>query len=237
MSDQFPPGGPAGSARACPNCFYSVPYGVPICPNCNTVMPVFSPTLVPPQAPLPKKSNTRLIVAIVLVALIVVGVLASTGYALYQNGQRAADRSAALEAPNKLQSTCVTSTLDNSTLYYSGYAYSGYERFVYVMGIYNPTPYSMDVSLTFTLVFPRVNWNLVSSNSIFRLPSNSLGQAHFAFVISASLLNNLPANPDFSGSTVTLDGTYSVTGTYDTYSVTQHQTVAGSSGTSTLPSC
>jgi len=249
MSGQFPPGGPE-NARVCTNCYSSVPYGVPICPNCNSIMPVSPPTYMPPSTytpppgyvpPLgspPKKSNTRLIVGVLLVVVIVVAAVSLGGYFVFVNSQQMIDKAAALQAPNKLQTTCLTATVDNSTLRWSGYAYSGYERAIDTLGVSNPTSYPMDIDLTFTLAYPRVNWNLVSPSPTFHLAPNNIGYAHFTFIISASQLNSLPANPDFSGATATLDGTYSVTGTYGTYSVTQHQTVAVSSSSSnTLPAC
>jgi len=56
--------------------------------------------------------------------------------------------------------------------------------------------------------------------------------------VSPPLLNNPAPGIDFSNYTATLDGSYSVTGTYATYTVTQHSTYDSSSnaGTGTIVS-
>ena len=243
------PSSQGDKTRICPNCFANVPYGTPICPNCNSIMPISSlPPSFPPPGPLPKKSNTGLILGIVLVVLIIVVGVGYSGYVVSQNQDQnaqaqAVDRSAALQAPNQLRSTCLMHIVDNSTLTYdSRYGYSGYERIIYTMGISNPTRYAIDAALNFSLTVPGTDRPLLTTNAQVHLLPNSATRVGFTFKISASQLNSntVPPTGDFSGSIISASGNYSVVGTYNTYTTAAGlvpQGTPNSNGVTLLPGC
>src|SRR5437016_4625894 len=86
---------------------------------------------------------------------------------------------------------------------------------------------------------PRVSQTAPTfDSSPFHLSADGTGYPTFAFRITSTQLNNLAPGTDFSNYTATLDGSYSVTGTYATYTVTQHSTYDSSSnaGTGTIGS-
>jgi hypothetical protein len=189
-------------------------------------------------------------VAVVLIAVLVAGV---GGYVLYQQGQqhvlqaaKNSEANAANQAPNQLQFTCFSNRTDNSHLY--GNAASGFSGYLTVyetFGISNPTNFPMDATWTITLNFPSASWTLVDSQTFHEAPNGGTAHPTFGFTITGSQLNSTPHNANFTIFTVTLDGTYQVTGTYANYTPATHSTYDsttstgnGSLGTgSGLPKC
>lgn len=236
---------------ACPNCFTLVPMGTHYCPQCGNAIP--PPTAwpgIPAPAPAPKRNVALIVVAVVLIAVLVAGI---GGYALYQQGQqhvlqdaKNSEANAANQAPTQLQFTCFSNRTDTSHLsYMQGYGYSGYTAVYETFGISNPTNFAIDATWTITINYPSVGWVLSDSQTFHAAPNGGVGYPTFAFTVTGSQLNNTPSNANFTNFTVTLDGTYQVTGAYATYTPTTHSTYDsttssgnGSLGTgSGLPKC
>lgn len=206
--------------------------------------------MAPAPAPESKRKVAVIIVAVVLIAVLAVGI---AGYIIYQNGQAQAlqiaknnEANAANQAPDQLQLTCFSNSTDNSHLTYTpGYGYSGYVTVYETFGVSNPTLFAMAVTWTITLDYPSAGWVLTNSQSFHEAPIGGLAHPRFAFTVTGTELNNTPTNANFTIFTVTLDGTYQVTGTYATYTPTTHSsydstsnTGNGSLGTNTnLPKC
>ncbi len=190
-----------------------------------------------------------MIVGIVLITLLVIGIV---GYVVYQNVQQQvlfaaknSEQNAANQAPSQLQITCFTVRNDNSHLSYSLISgYSGYLIIYETFGVSNPTKFVMEVTWTLTVDFTSAKLVLIST-APFHLSTNGVAYPTFTFQITGAQYNNLPPNADFSQFSVTLDGSYAVTGAYSTYNLTQHSTYdtstntgSGSLGSSgSLPKC
>ena len=234
---------------ACPTCHTIVAAGTSFCPQCGSPIPsTVSPAWpVIPPAPAPKR-NVALIIGIVLIAVIVIGI---GGFAFYQNQQQLvlqaaknAERDAANQSVNQLQPTCFTNRTDVSQLSYINGVFYGYLLVYETFGVSNPTRFSMDATWSITFDFPGPGW-VFTDRSPFHLSAHGTGYPTFAFRITSTQLNNLAPGTDFSKYSATLDGSYSVTGTYATYTVTQHSTYDSSSDTGTgtigssgsLPKC
>ena len=227
-----------------------VPIGTRYCPQCGNAIP--PPTTwpgVPAPAPAPKRNVALIIVAVVLIAVLVAGV---GGYALYQQGQqhilqaaRNSEANAANQAPNQLQFTCFSNRTDNHISGNASTGFYGYLTIYETFGISNPTSFPMDATWTITLNFPSAGWTLVDSQTFHEGPNGGTAHPTFGFTITGSQLNNTPHNANFTIFTVTLDGTYQVTGAYATYTPTTHSTYDsttssgnGSIGTGNgLPKC
>ncbi len=239
---------PQAQQATCPICFTTVALGTQFCPQCGSAIP--PPTWAPiPAAAPPSKRPVKLIVGIVLIALLLVGV---GGFALYNNAQeqilqaaKASDRNAANQSINQLQPTCLSVRTDSSTLYGSPGSYSGYRTVYETLGINNPTKFAMDATWALTLKYPSVGWVLADTES-FHLSASGTAHPIFSYRVSGSQLNNLPPNPNLTTFTVTLNGTYVVTGSYATYLLTQQSNYDSStqsgngflaSGSTNLPSC
>jgi len=158
---------------------------------------------------------------------------------------KTSDRNAANQSINQLQPSCFSIRVDSSTLYGSQGSYSAYRTVYETFGISNPTRFAMDATWALTLNYPAVGWVLADTET-FHLSVNGTAHPIFGYRISGSQLNNLPPNPNLNTFKVTLDGTYVVTGTYETYLLTQQSnydssTMSGNgflaTGSSNLPSC
>ncbi len=218
---------------ACPNCFTIVAPGTAYCPNCSGSIPPPWPGI--PAAPPPRKPRTLLIIGIVLLVLLVLGGVGTVVYLNIQQQQQRenqlvlqaaknTEQNAANQAPDQFTITCFTATNDTSHLSYSQYTgYAGYARVYETFGISNPTKFSIDATWTLTFSYPSVGWVLTSSIP-FHLAANGVAYPTFTFQIDATQYNNLPSNPDFTQYNGAVDGTYTLTGTYAAYSVTQHST-------------
>ncbi len=234
---------------ACPTCHTVVAAGTAFCPQCGSPIPSTVPPAWPviPLAPAPKR-NVALIVGIVLIAIIVIGI---GGFAFYQNQQqlilqaaKVSDRDAANQSVNQLQNTCYSNRTDTSALSYSYGVFYGYATIYETFGIYNPTRFPMDATWSITIDFPGPSWVLTTTQP-FHLVATGTGYPTFAFRITATELNNLTPTTDLKTFTVTVDSSYLVTGSYATYTVTQHSTYDSSSNTGTgtigssgsLPKC
>jgi hypothetical protein len=180
-------------------------------------------------------------VGIVLIAIIVIGI---GGYAFYQNQQQVilqaaknSDRDAANQSVNQLQNTCFSNRTDTSTLSYSNGVFYGYATIYETFGIYNPTRFPMDATWSITIDFPGPSWVLTTTQP-FHLVAAGTGYPTFAFKVTSTELNNLTPTTDLKTFTVTVDSSYLVTGTYATYTLTQHSTYDSSSnsGTGTIGS-
>jgi hypothetical protein len=235
----------------CPNCYTLIPIGTRYCPQCGNAIP--PPTTwagIPTPTPAPKRNVALVVVAVVLIAVLVVGV---GGYLLYQQGQQRvlqdaknSDANAANQSVNQLQFTCFSNRTDVSHLSYAqGYGYSGYITVYETFGISNPTNFAIDSTWTITIDYPSVGWVLTDSQSFHEAPNGGVAYPAFAFTVTGAQLNNRPTNANFTIFTVTLDGTYQVTGAYATYTPTTHSTYDsttssgnGSLGTGNgLPKC
>ena len=234
---------------ACPTCHTMVAVGTAFCPQCGSPIPSTVPSGWPitPPAPAPKR-NVALIVGIVLIVIIVIGI---GGYAFYQNQQQLVlqtakntERDAANQAPNQLQATCFSNRTDVSNLSYSNGVFYGYATIYETFGISNPTRFAMDATWTLTVDFPGPRWVLTDTTP-FHIVGSGTGYPTFAFRLTGNQLNNLNNMTDFKTYTVTADSSYLVTGTYATYTVTQHSTYDSSSntgsgtlgGSGSLPKC
>ena len=157
---------------------------------------------------------------------------------LYQQGQQHAlqaaknsEANAANQAPNQLQFTCFSNRTDSSHLSYTqGYGYSGYTAVYETFGISNPTNFAIDATWTITIDYPSVGWVLSDSQTFHEDPNGGVGYPTFAFTVTGSQLNNRPSNANFTIFTVTVDGTYQVTGAYATYTPTTHSTYDSTTG-------
>ncbi len=210
-------------------------------------MPPMPPVSFPP--PPPPKSRAGLVIGIVLVVVLVVGLV---GYLAYQVNQqqifsaaRNSEQNAASQGINQLQITCFTVRNDTSHLSYSPTSgYSGYAVIYETFGVSNPTRFVMDVTWTLTIDYISVGW-VLTSTAPFHVSTGGVAYPAFAFQVTGSQFNSMPANPDFSNFRTTLDQSYAVTGKYDTYSLTQRSTYdsstnsgAGYLGSSaSLPPC
>lgn len=217
---------------ACPKCFTLVPTGTRFCPQCGNAIPPPAPWTVPaPEA----RRNVALIVAAAVLIVVLVGGVA--GYLVYQQNQRVlqdaknSEANGASQAPSQLQITCFSNRTDNSNLYYSSTTgYSGTTTVYETFGVDNPTNFAMDVTWTITFDFTSLGWVLTNSRTFFLPANGGLAYPEFGFTVTGNQLNNKPANADPSIFTVTLDGTYNVTGTYSTYHPTTHQSFNSASG-------
>jgi hypothetical protein len=234
---------------ACPTCRTMVAAGTAFCPQCGSAIPSAVPSMwptVPP--PPPRRQNLALIVGIALIVIIVIGI---GGYAFYQNQQQLilqaaknSEKDAAGQSVNQLQPTCFSNRTDVSNLSYSNGVYYGYMTIYETFGISNPTTFAMDATWTLTFDFPGPSWVLTNSQTFHLAPSGT-GYPTFAFQLTGNQLTNLSSSTDFNKYTATLDGKYLVTGTYGTYTETQHSTYDSSSSTGTgtigssgsLPKC
>ena len=239
---------PQAQQVICPTCFTTVPLGTQFCPQCGSAIPPPTWAPIPATAP-PSKRPVKLIVGIVLIVLLLVGV---GGFVLYNNAQqqilqaaKTSDRNAANQSINQLQPTCLSVRTDSSTLYGSPGSYSGYRTVYETLGISNPTRFAMDATWALTLNYPSVGWVLADTES-FHLSANGTAHPIFSYRVSGSQLNNLPPNPNLTTFTVSLNGTYVVTGSYATYLLTQQSNYDSStqsgngflaSGGTNLPSC
>ncbi len=102
----------------------------------------------------------------------------------------------------------------------------------------------MDATWSITIDFTGPSWVLATTQP-FHLVATGTGYPTFAFRVTATELNNLTPTTDLKTFTVTVDSSYLVTGTYATYTLTQHSTYDSSSNTGTgtigssgsLPKC
>ena len=214
--------------------------GTRFCPQCGYAIPPPAPWTVVPAPPQVSKRNVALIVvAVVLIAVIALG---ATGYFIYQNNQAQAaqalriaknnEANAANQAPNQLQFTCFTNSTDNSHLTYSQIGgYSGYVTVYERFGVSNPSNFAMTVTWTITLDYPSAGWVLTNSQTFHDASNGGIAYPMFAFSVTGTQLNNTPSNANFTIFTVTLDGTYQVTGTYATYTPTTHSSYDSTSNT------
>jgi hypothetical protein len=225
--------------------------GTRFCPQCGNAIPPPTPwPIVPGPAPAPKRNTAVIIVAVVLIAVLAVG---AAGYFIYQNDQAQVlqtaknnEANAANQAPNQLQFTCFSSRTDNSTLFGNrANGFSGYVTIYETFGVSNPTNFAMDATWTITLDFPSAYLVLTNSQTFHEGSNGGLAYPVFAFTITGTQLNSTPSNANLTIFTVTLDGTYLVTGTYATYTPTTHSTYDSTSNTGNgilsstgnLPSC
>jgi hypothetical protein len=214
---------------ACPNCYTLVPMGTRYCPQCGNAIPPPTWPPIPQVPPAPKRNTAQIVVAVVLVAVLILGV---TGYALYQNHQQQilqaaknSEANAANNSVNQLQFTCFSNRTDASHLSYTqGYGYSGYITVYETFGISNPTNFAIDATWTITIDYPSVGWVLTDSQPFHEAPNGGVAYPAFGFTVTGTQLNNRPSNANFTIFTVTLDGTYQVTGAYATYTPTTHST-------------
>jgi len=221
---------------ACPTCHTMVAAGTAFCPQCGSAIPSTVPSGWPitPPAPAPKR-NVALIVGMVLI-VIIIGI---GGFAFYQNQQQLVlqaakntERDSANQVPSQLQATCFSNRTDVSTISMSNGVLYGYATVYETFGISNPTRFAIDATWTITIDFPGPSWVLTTS-SPFHLSATGTGYPTFAFRLTSTQLNNLTPTTDLKTYTVTVDESYLVTGTYATYTVTQHSTYNSSSNTGT----
>jgi hypothetical protein len=216
-----------------------VAVGTAFCPQCGTPIPSTVPPLWPtaPTAPAPRR-NVALVVGIVLIAIIIVGI---GGYAFYQNQQQLvlqaaknSEKDAANQSVNQLQPTCFSNSTDVSNLSYNSTSriFSGYMVVYETFGISNPTRFLIDATWTLTFDFTGPRWALTDTQT-FHMSANGVGYPRFAFRVTSTQLNSLTPTTDLKTYTATVDSNYRVTGTYATYTVTQHQTYDSSSNTGT----
>ncbi len=234
---------------SCPHCSAPVAQGSSFCGNCGNPLPPIGPTFAPPPAP--KRSRTGLIIGVVLIVLIVG---AGVGYFVYWNNQqqqvilqaaKSSEQSAANQLPNQIAFTCLTVATDNSHLSYSPYSgYSGYVTLSETFGLSNPTSFAIDATWKVTYDYTSVGLTVTSSAS-FHMVAHGVAHPVLVFTVTGQQYNNMPANPDFTKFTGSLDATYQVVGTYSTYSVPQYVSFdsstsgsgVGSSSSSNLPMC
>jgi hypothetical protein len=233
---------------ACPTCNTLVAVGTAFCPQCGSTIPSTVPPGWPviPSAPAPKR-NVALIVGIVLIAVIVIGI---AGFAFYQNQQQLvlqaaknSEKDAANRSVNQLQAKCFSYSVDLSHITNLTGTPNGYMTISETFGIFNPTRFVMDATWTLTIDFPGPAWVLAAS-SAFHLSANGTGYPDLLFQVTAAQLSNLHG-ASLSNFSVTLDGTYTATGIYSTYHLTQHSTYDSTSNTGTgtlgasgsLPKC
>lgn len=226
----------------CPTCHTIVAVGTAFCPQCGSPIPNTSPPAWPitPPTPAPKR-NVALIVGIVLIAVIVIGI---GGYAFYQNQQQLilqaaknSEKDAASQSINQLQATCFSNRTDVSQLSYSNGVFYGYATIYETFGLSNPTRFAMDATWTITIDFPGPAW-VLNDMTTFHIGTNGTGYPTLTFRLSGNQLNNLNNMTDLKTYSVTLDGNYLVTGTYGTYTESQHSTYnsATNTGSGTLGS-
>ena len=224
---------------ACPTCHTIVAAGTAFCPQCGSPIPSTVPPAWPiiPPAPPPKR-NVALIVGIVLIAVIVIGI---GGYAFYQNQQQLvlqaaknSEKNDANQSVNQLQPTCFSNRTDTSNLSYNttNRVFYGYLTIYETFGISNPTRFPMDATWTLTFDFPGPSW-VFTDTQTFHIIADGVGYPTFVFRITATQLNNLTPTTDLKTFTATADSIYQITGTYATYTVTQHSTYDSSSNTGT----
>ncbi len=214
----------------CPNCMVTVPYAS-FCSNCGASLPpIGSPVIA--AAPVHRRSR-GLILGIILAIILATSVAGVFGYTMYQNNQQSIQQAAknsellaANQAINQLSVTCTSSRSDTSTLVRTNPP-SGYITLYLKVGVYNPSQYPMDVAWSITINYVSIAVTILTTHS-FHLDAKSTSYPEFPFQISATQIAAFGAfagtstgTPQF---TVTLDGAYSVTGTYSTYHVSQHQT-------------
>lgn len=220
----------------CPNCMVTVPYAS-FCSNCGASLPpIWPPVIAAP--PVPRRSR-RLIIGIILAIILATSVAGVFGYTMYQNNQQSIQQAAknsellaANQAINQLSITCFSNRTDISTLIVTTNPPSGYVTLYEKFGVNNPSQYSMDATWTLTFNYPAASV-ILSSIQSFRLSAKSTSYPEFAFHITASDITSLHsiagATPQFI---VTLDGAYSVTGSYSTYHINQHQSYDSSTSSS-----
>jgi hypothetical protein len=222
---------------ACPTCSTIVAVGTAFCPQCGSPIPSAVPPAWPGIQPAPApKRNVALIVGIILIAIIVIGI---GGYAFYQNQQqlvlqaaKSSEKDAANQSINQLQATCFSNRTDVSNLSYSNGVFYGYMTVYETFGISNPTRFAMSATWTLTFDFPGPSWVLTDTQT-FHLVANGIGYPTFAFRLTGNQLTNLTNSTSLKTFTATVHGSYLVTGTYATYTVTQHSTYNSSSNTGT----
>jgi hypothetical protein len=222
---------------ACLTCNTVVAAGTAFCPQCGSPIPNTVPPVWPIIPPVPRsKRNTTLIVGIVLIAIIVIGV---GGYALYQSQQQLvlqasknSEKDAANQSVNQLQSTCFSNSTDVSNLSYNftSRIFSGYMVVYETFGISNPTRFAIDATWSLTFDFTGPQWVLTDTQT-FYMSANGVGYPRFAFRVTSTQLNSLTPATDLKTYTARVDSNYQITGTYATYTVTQHQTYDSSSNT------
>ncbi len=218
----------------CPSCSMAVPYAS-FCSNCGASLPPIGPPVI--AAPPAHRRSRRLILGIILAIILATSVAGVFGYTMYQNNQQSilqaaknSELSAVNQAINQLSTTCTSPRFDTSTLVRTNPP-SGYMTLYLKVGVYNPSQYPMDVTWSITINYPSITVTISTTHS-FHLDAKSTSYPEFPFQISATQVAAFGA---FAGTstgipqfTVTLDGAYSVTGTYSTYHINQHQTVDSS---------
>lgn len=243
MSENSSPNTPMFETAApqvtCPTCQTPVQYAR-FCSNCGANLPpLYTP--LPQEAPRHKHSRP-FILGILLVIILACAVAGVAGYMYISNNQQSilhaaqnTELLAANQAVNQWQVTCFSNTTDTSN-FYRGPPPSGFIVLVETFGIYNPSRFPMDTTWTLTYNYPAIS-TIIHSTETFHLAANSTSYPLFGFVINMTQLQSfasIPAGtvPQFI---ITLDGTYSVYGTYSTYSINQHQSYDSSTNTSTGP--
>jgi hypothetical protein len=241
---------PPSQQVACPRCYTLVPIGTRYCPQCGNPIPpslAWPGVFAPPPAPR-GRNTAAIVVAVVLIAVLVVGV---SGYLIYNQEQQQVlqaaknnESNAASQAINELQFTCFSNSTDNSHLQYTqGIGYSGYLIQYDTWGIMNPTTFSMDVGWTLTYDVPSAYLIYSNSQSFYEAAHGGTAYPRFAFTITATQLNNIPSTADFNEFTVSVEGSYVVMGTYGTYNLTSNNTYnstttgGGTGSGSNLPAC
>lgn len=222
----------------CSHCGTVVPMGTAYCPQCGFAIPPPTPlpTAPVPAAP-PARNITRIIIAVVLVAVLAGGV---GGYLLYQNNRqqlRTNEANAANQAVNQFQFACFTNITDRSTLYGTSKPYRGYVTLYETFGIYNPSKLKINATWTINIDYPSAGWALSNSQSFYLAPLSS-AKPTFAFVVTSTEINDTPPSANFAQFTVTLSGSYTITGAYGTYNPNSHSTYDSTtnSGTGILAS-
>jgi hypothetical protein len=239
---------PPSQQVACPRCYTLVPIGTRYCPQCGNPIPpplAWPGVFAPPPAPR-GRNTAAIVVAVVLIAVLLVGV---GGYLIYNQEQqqvlqaaKSNESNSASAAINQLALTCFSNRTDYSNLHGSPGTFSGNLTVYETFGISNPTAFTMDVTWAITYDYPSVGW-ILSNTQTFHESPDGTAYPTFAFTVTAYQLNNIPQNANLTTYSATIDGSYTVIGTYATYNLSNNQSYNsttsgnGSGSSSTLSTC
>lgn len=217
---------------ACPKCSSIVLAGTQFCPICGGLLlstgPRAWPIVTPRAAP---RRRVRRKVGIALIIVLVVGI---AGFAAYQQVGKYSERMYADQSPNQIQIVCFSTRNDNSTLSHSNGVYSGYTTFYLTLGLSNSA--NLVIDATWTLVVDVDSGFLIQRDTArFQLLSYGRAYPTFALRTTATQLNGQPLPAGSLRIVVTLDGTYKITGSYDTYNLTRHFAYDSSANTGSGP--
>ena len=226
-----------------PNCDQTVTPGLQFCPGLGSQLAGYR--LSDPEVK--HRSEKKLAIAIVLVALAVSGVV---GYFVYDNivkANQAAiqavaaanEKSAASSAVDNMTITCASNAYD-----YSGLPYRA--SFTSTFGVDNPSKYPMNTTWIFSINYRNAGVFLTSAQT-FHVSAHSVAYPKWRFTITSSQITALDRDSTKAFRMV-VDRTFTVQGSFGNYPLSRHDTYDSATGASTgtggslgggsnLPSC